>query len=157
MSRATTSTRSSGGERHTAQTLAPMTAPLFTSFDDAWDWFTAGGELEPIAKRRERFTHGRAQFLSFQAPVNDASALALVADVIDRLRDVGGVIPMLDEQLHISIRGAGFQVLRSRGEDELTREDVGRAGEAASRALRGARTIEAAIGPVNVFPDALIL
>jgi hypothetical protein len=138
------------------------TRPLFATFDDAWAWFIAGGELESIESRRERFTQGRAQFLSFQAPITDASALTLVAEVLDALADVQGIVPSPDEHLHISIRGAGFQVLAptrggTRRDDELTREEVARAGERAARALRGVASGEITLGPVNVFPDALIL
>jgi 2'-5' RNA ligase len=138
------------------------TRPLFTTFDDAWRWFVDGGELEPIESLRERFTQGRAQFLSFQAPVADPSALAHIAEVLDALADIEGIVPTPDEHLHISIRGAGFQVLAptrggTRRDDELTREDVGRAGERAAHAIRGIASSEITLGPVNVFPDALIL
>jgi 2'-5' RNA ligase len=136
--------------------------PLFATFDDAWAWFIAGGELESLESRRERFTQGRAQFLSFQAPVADPSALAHIAEVLDALADIEGIVPTPDEHLHISIRGAGFQVLAptrggTRRDDELTREEVARAGERAARSLRGIPSGEITLGPVNVFPDALIL
>jgi 2'-5' RNA ligase len=41
--------------------------------------------------------------------------------------------------------------------DDVSREDVGRIAHDAAAALRGHGPIEAALGPVNVFPDALIL
>jgi 2'-5' RNA ligase len=64
---------------------------------------------------------------------------------------------MQEEHLHISIRAVGFQVIEKRGDDELLREDVGAIAERASRIVARARPSRAAVGPVNVFPDALIL
>jgi hypothetical protein len=41
--------------------------PLFTSFDETWRWFAAGGELTAMAEWRRRLTAGRAQLLSTAA------------------------------------------------------------------------------------------
>jgi 2'-5' RNA ligase len=131
--------------------------PLFVSFDDAWSWFASGGHLETLAARRERFTQGRAQFLSFQAPIISPDALALIETMRDTLSDLDGVVPVADEHLHISIRGAGFQVLQKHHPDEILRQDTGAVGERAARTLRGVKPIETTIGPINVFPDALVL
>jgi 2'-5' RNA ligase len=131
--------------------------PRFQSFEDAWRWFEDGGALVPIAEQRERLLQGRAQFLVFHAPMTDPRVLDAAEDTLDALADVDGLVPMQEEHLHISIRAVGFQVIEKRGDDELLREDVGAIAERASRIVARARPSRAAVGPVNVFPDALIL
>ena len=131
--------------------------PRFTSFADAWRWFEDGGALVPIAEQREGLLQGRAQFLVFHAPMTDARVLDAVQDALDALADVGGLVAMEPEHLHISVRAVGFQVIEKRRGDEVLREDVGSIAERAARVMSRARPSRASLGPVNVFPDALIL
>ncbi|HEY8171517.1 MAG TPA: 2'-5' RNA ligase family protein [Dehalococcoidia bacterium] len=132
-------------------------APLFSSFDEAWQWFASGGELVSVDEQREHLTRGRAQFLLFQAPIIDDAAIDEIVDVQDALADIEGLAPMLPEHLHCSIRGVGFQVIETRHDDEILRQDVGRIAERAARIISATAPVEARIGPVNVFPDALIM
>lgn len=131
--------------------------PLFTSFDDAWRWFAGGGELEPIAERRERFTHGRAQFLSFQAPLAGLPVAGEIEALQDQLTDVEGLELMPRDALHISVRGVGFQVIAKTRPDDVTREEVPRIAQRAAPAISSTAPVEVTLGPVNVFPDALVL
>ncbi|MEX2227753.1 MAG: 2'-5' RNA ligase family protein [Dehalococcoidia bacterium] len=132
-------------------------APRFTSFDDAWRWFEDGGALVPVAEQREQLLAGRAQFLVFHAHVTDRRVLDIAQDVLDALSDVSGLVPMDPDQLHISIRAVGFQVIEKRRDDEVLRQDVGAIGDRAAKIARRAKAARAEAGPVNVFPEALIL
>jgi 2'-5' RNA ligase len=131
--------------------------PIFTSFDDAWQWFIDGGELVPLEEQRARFTEGRAQFLSFQVRVTDAAAVDLALDIQDAVDQIDGVERFADELLHISVLGVGFQVIESRRPNDVLRQDVASIAERGAKALRGAKPVDVTLGPVNVFPDALIL
>jgi hypothetical protein len=131
--------------------------PLFASFPEAWRWFVDGGELVGIDEQRDSFAAGRAQFLSFQAPAIDARIVDLARTVRDELRDVDGLLPLDDDLLHCTVRPAGFQVLAKRRPDDVLREEVAHIGERAAAALASRRPIEVTVGPVNIFPDALIL
>jgi 2'-5' RNA ligase len=131
--------------------------PRFTSFDEAWRWFVDGGELVPLAEQRERFVAGRAQFLVFHAPITDSTAIDVVRDVFDAVADIDGITPMPDEHLHISIRPVGFQVLKKRQDDEVLRQEVDPIAARAANIIKRAKPARVTIGPVNVFPDALIL
>lgn len=131
---------------------------LFASFGEAWRWFVDGGELVPLAAQRERFAAGRAQYLSFQAPLRaDDAAQAAADDLLDALRDVPDLLPLDAELRHVSIKSAGFQVIRKTREDEVLREDVPRIAERAARVLKDAARVPVRIGLANVFPDALVL
>jgi len=130
---------------------------LFTSFDDAWRWFMDGGQLEEIAARRARFTGGRAQFLAFQAPLADTPLAGEVEALQDELADVEGLAPMPRDALHVSVRGVGFQVIAKTRPDEVAREEVPRIAERAASVIVATPPVEATLGPVNVFPDALVL
>lgn len=131
--------------------------PLFRSFDEAWHWFIAGGTLVPVEEQRERLTRGRAQLLAFQAPMDALPVRSLAARVLGPLADVDGLLPLPDDVLHCSIRAAGFQVLRKQRPDDVQRDDIGAVVSRAHEALRPFRPAAVEVGPVNVFPDALVL
>ncbi len=131
--------------------------PTFTSFDEAWRWFTGGGDLVPIEEQRERFVAGRAQFIAFQVPLTDLHVADEIEALQDVLADVDGLDLMPRDALHISIRGVGFQVIAKTRPDDVTREEVPRAGERAAAPIVATAPIDVTLGPVNVFPDALIL
>ena len=96
-----------------------------------------------VARVAPRALHaGRAQFLSFQAPLDETRRARAGRRTCSTACGTLAARPMPDEHLHISLRGVGFQVIRARSDDELTREDVGRAGEFAARALRAIEPIE---------------
>ncbi|HXK34110.1 MAG TPA: 2'-5' RNA ligase family protein [Dehalococcoidia bacterium] len=131
--------------------------PIFSSFDEAWRWFLDGGELVPLAEQRERFTRGRAQFLSFEAPLAGSPVADEAAAVQDELAGIPGLAPWPLDLLHISLRGVGWQVIEKSRPDEVLRQEVGSIAERAARRLRGLGPIDVVVGRVNVLPDALIL
>jgi 2'-5' RNA ligase len=131
--------------------------PIFSSFDDAWRWFRDGGQLESMADWRERLTAGRAQLLSFQASVAELPVARAIEALQDELSDVGGLVFFSREMLHISLRGVGFQVIAKTRADDVLRQDVSRIANAAADVAKRTRSIAATVGPVNVFPGALVL
>lgn len=133
------------------------TRPLFSSFDEAWRAFETGYALTPMTEWRERLTAGRAQFLSFQAPLVELPVADAIEEWMDDLADIDGLRLFERDMLHISLRGVGFQVIAKKRPDDVTREDIGRASLRAAAQLRGAKPIKIEVGPLNVFPDALIL
>ena len=131
--------------------------PFFSSFDEAWAAFAAGGVLTPMTAWRLRLTAGRAQFLSLQAPLYETPVADLFDDLRTELAGIGGLAPFTRDMLHISLRGVGFQVIARKRPDDVTREDVGRVSKRVASLLRGSRPIAIEAGPINVFHDALIL
>jgi 2'-5' RNA ligase len=131
--------------------------PTFSSFDEAWAWFTSGGELVDVEAQREGLLQGRAQFLVFEAPLGELPVAEEIVALQDELADIDGLDFMPEHLLHVSIRVLGFQVIAATQPGDVLREDVHRSAEVAARALRGAKPIEVSLGPVNVFLDALVL
>ncbi len=131
--------------------------PIFTSFDDAWRSFTSGGALTPMDEWRQRFTAGRGQLLSFEAPIADTPIADAIEDLQDELDGIDGLLMFEREMLHVSIRGVGFQVIAKARPDDVSREDVGRITQQAAGLVRGMSALDIAAGPLNVFPGALIL
>jgi len=131
--------------------------PRFTSFEDAWRWFEAGGALVPIAEQRDAMLAGRAQFLVFHARITDRRIIEAAEAALDALADVTGLVPMDPDHLHVSIRAVGFQVIEKRRDDEVLRQEVGAIGERAAQIAKRAKPARVEAGPPNVFPDALIL
>ena len=131
--------------------------PRFTAFDDAWRWFLGGGALVPLAEQREHLLAGRAQFLVFHARITDPRVLDIAQDVLYALADIDGLVPMDADHLHVSLRAVGFQVLKKRREDEVLRQDDDPISARAAKVLKRSTPARVEVGPVNVFPDALIL
>jgi hypothetical protein len=147
-----------GGRRAEAQRPHEIVSvPLDRSFDEAWRGYTAGGALVPLEEQRAHLSQGRAQLLAFHAPMDVGPVQALAAQVIDALADVEGLLPLPDDLLHCSIRAAGFQVIRKQRPDDVQREDIGPIVSRAQEALRRFAPVAVDVGPVNVFPDALVL
>ncbi|MBI2724303.1 MAG: 2'-5' RNA ligase family protein [Chloroflexi bacterium] len=132
-------------------------APVFATFGEAWRWFMGGGELVGAREQRERFVAGRAQFLAFQVPVGGTPLADAAEPVADALSGVDGLRWYDEEMLHITLLGVGFQVIGGARPDEILREHVGAVAEYAAGVARAARKMEVRLGPVNVFPDALVL
>jgi 2'-5' RNA ligase superfamily protein len=131
---------------------------LFTSFDDAWRWFEAGGELVPMAEWRERFTRGRGQLLSFEVPIGETALGTPVVDLQDELAEsIDGLVLFEREMLHISVVAVGFQVIATMQPGDILRQDAERVAAKARSLIGKCASASATVGPVNVFPDALIL
>jgi|CXWL01.1.fsa_nt_gi 2'-5' RNA ligase len=137
--------------------MSDSARPIFSTFEEAWARFAAGGTLVPVEEQREGFVRGRAQFLSLQVPIGDMEVVQEIADVQDALADIEGLSLTPPELLHISVRGIGFQVIALSQPGDVLRQDVRNIGQRAAKALKGAKPIAISLGPVNVFPDALIL
>ena len=131
--------------------------PPYSSFDEAWAAFLAGGALQTAEQHREEFTRGRAQFLAFQAPVPDDATADLAGRLLDELADVDGLIATPPQWWHITVLPVGFQVIETRLPDDVLRQEVSSVAERAAAAVKRHRPIDVTAGPVNVFPDALIL
>jgi 2'-5' RNA ligase len=131
--------------------------PIFATFEEAWSAFLERGHIVPIEHQRERFLRGRAQFLSLQVPIAEMDAAGEIEATCDELEDIDGLILIPRDLLHISVRGVGFQVIATAHPGDILREEVGPIGQRVAKALRGVKPLAIEIGPVNVFPDALIL
>jgi 2'-5' RNA ligase len=131
--------------------------PLFTTFDEAWANFDCGGSLVPIELQRQHFVRGRAQFLALHVPVAEMPVADDIVALQDQLAGICSLSLMPPELLHISVRGIGFQVIAKSQPDDILRQEVGAIAERAAKALKNVAAIDVTIGPVNVFPDALIL
>jgi 2'-5' RNA ligase len=129
----------------------------FRSFDEAWQAFVEGGELVTVEERRADFWQGRAQFLGFAAPLTSGDAVDLALDVQDALDGIEGLVLLPDDYFHITIRPIGFQVIERRNPDEVLRQEVPGISRRATPVMAGIGSLEVTVGPVNVFPDAVIL
>lgn len=134
--------------------------PRFSSFDEAWQWFEAGGDLVSLAQQRSDMLAGRAQVLFFHVRMLDGAVLDAARDVLDALAEIAdpsALQPMDPEHLHVSILPVGFQVIAKRRDDELLPREVDGIASRASKIVKGVKRGRVRVGPVNVFPDALIL
>ncbi|HYM15797.1 MAG TPA: 2'-5' RNA ligase family protein [Dehalococcoidia bacterium] len=131
--------------------------PRFISFDDAWRWFSDGGDPVPVAEQRERFTAGRAQFIAFQTPLGGLPVADAIEALQDELADIGGIELMPRDALHISVRGVGFQVIAKTRPDDVARAEVPRIGERAAAVFAATPPIDAVLGPLNVLTEAVIV
>jgi 2'-5' RNA ligase len=130
---------------------------IFQSFDEAWQSFanlqsvvTSDDSLEELAK-------GRGQLLAFTIPVQSPDILDYASDVQDRIAALRGISLIGEEDLHITLKIAGFQVLERVFDDDLTREEVPELDRQATAFFKSVQTLSVRVGAPNAFPDAVIL
>ncbi|HWQ28856.1 MAG TPA: 2'-5' RNA ligase family protein [Dehalococcoidia bacterium] len=132
--------------------------PEFASFDEAWRWFEDGGDIVVADDAwAESWAHGRAQYLTFLARVEDAGTLALAERAQERLARVAGVVPFSRDYLHVTLAAVGFQVLRLARPDEVTRDQAIALAERAVPLFQGTAPATFRVGPVNVLNEAIVL
>lgn len=132
--------------------------PVFTSFDEAWQWFGDGGEIVVADEAwADAWAHGRAQYLAFVARVDDARTLEAAERAQERLASVPGVLPFSREYLHVTLAEIGFQVVKPVRPDDVTRERALQLGALAAPLFQRTPAVTFALGPVNVLNEAIVL
>jgi 2'-5' RNA ligase len=129
-----------------------------TSFEAAWEQFQALGSLRLAGETTDAdLSHGRAPMLAFLIRIEDRAVREYAEAVLDRLADIPGIEPHPPEFWHITVKAAGFQVIKRVREDDVLRQDVGRLGKEAVALLATHPAYDAQIGPPNGFPDVIFL
>ena len=127
-----------------------------TSFEDAWDRFQALDTLR-LAQDGGTLSQGRAQMLVFLIRIEDPAVRDYAAGIVERLADIPGIEPYPAEYWHITVKAAGFQVIKRTREDDVLREEVGRLGKDAAGVVSALPAYDAQIGLPNGFPDVVCL
>lgn len=131
---------------------------LAVSFEDAWARFQASDSLRLAGDTLEwEWTRGRAQYLAFLVRVEDTAAREHLAGVADRLRGIPGVELYPDWYWHITVKGAGFQVIKRAQQDDVLREDVPPIAGAARALLAAQPAFEAQLGLANAFAEVVFV
>lgn len=135
----------------------PIDSPS-SSFDDAWSSFQSLEELrltgDPVEMSR---TRGRARYLAFLIRIEDIQAREHLAAIAQRLAHIPGVEPFPEHYWHITVKGAGFQVIKRVHADDILRTDVPSIVSAAREALATEEAFDTRLGLVNGFPDAIFV
>jgi hypothetical protein len=128
------------------------------SFDDAWARFQASDSLSLVSDTLEwEWTQGRAQYLIFLMRIEDSAARDHLTRVAERLASIPGVEPFPDWYWHITVKGAGFQVIKRVHEDDVLRQDVPRIVGKARALLSDEEAFEARLGLANAFAAGVFL
>ncbi len=131
---------------------------LSTSFEAAWERFQALDSLRLAGETMEsELSYGRAQMLVFLIRIEDPAVREYAEGVLDRLAGIPGIEPYPSEYWHITVKGAGFQVIKRMRADDVLREHVGRLGRDAGALLSTLPAYAAQIGLPNGFPEVIFL
>ena len=131
---------------------------LAASFEDAWERFQARDSLRLVDDTLEwEWTRGRAQFLTFQVRIEDSTARAHIARIIEQIAGIPGIEPYPDWYWHATVKGAGFQVIKRDRDDDVLRQDVPRITNAARSLLAQEPAFEASLGLPNGFAEVVFL
>lgn len=131
-------------------------AEFAPSFEDAWSRFQALASVQ-LADEDDDVSRGRAQMLGFLIRVEDRAVRRHAAAVIERIASIPGIEPLPEEHWHVTVKLAGFQVIKRTNDDDILREEVGRLSREAGDIIRRHGAFEAQIGKPNGFPDAVVL
>ncbi len=103
------------------------------------------------------FTRGRAQYLAFLIRIEDAAAQLYISSAIERFAGIPGVEPYPEDYWHMSVKGAGFQVIKRSYIDDVLREDVPRIAAKAKELFAGQPAFEAQLGVIAGFPEVVFI
>ncbi len=129
-----------------------------SSFEDAWERFLALDSLQLVGDSSElEWTRGRAQLLIFLVRLEDKNALQYAAHVTERIAGIPGVEIIPEAYLHITVKVAGFQVIKRTRDDDILREDVPRVATSARALVIDQPAFESRLGPVSGFASVVFL
>ena len=129
----------------------PEFAAAWARFQQLDALLLAGDTLE------YEWTRGRAQYLAFFARLEDAAARAYVSRLQERIADIPGVELYPDWYWHVTVKGAGFQVIRKTVPDDILRQDVPRIAAQARELLAREPAVQARLGPANGFSEVVFI
>lgn len=131
---------------------------LASTFEDAWTRFQALDSLLLVGETSEwEWTKGRAQYLTFQVRIEDRAARDHLARMAERLAGIAGVEPYPDWYWHITVKGAGFQVIKRTQDDDVLQRDVPRITGKARALLSREEAFEAQLGLAGGFASVAFL
>ena len=131
---------------------------LSAFFEDAWARFQALDSLQLVGDSSEwEWTRGHAQNLAFLMRVDDATAREHLARIARRLAGIPGVEPLPDWFWHVTVKLAGFQVIKRTQEDDVLRQDVPRIAGKARAALSKEEAFQARLGLANGFASVVFI
>jgi 2'-5' RNA ligase len=127
-------------------------------FKDAWARFQALDSLQLVGDSSEwEWTRGRAQNLAFLVRVEDRAAREHLARMAERLAAVPGVEPLPDWFWHVTVKLAGFQVIRRVHQDDVLQRDVPRIGGKARAVVSREDAVQARLGLANGFASVVFV
>jgi 2'-5' RNA ligase len=125
-------------------------------FAPSWQRFLALDRLL-LADDIVRWAGGRAQYLTLLVRIEDPVAHEYIDTTIERIADIPGVEPFPDWYWHITVKGAGFQVIKRSMENDILREDVPRIAGKARALLTKHAAFDVRLGPINAFNEGPIV
>jgi 2'-5' RNA ligase len=129
---------------------------LASSFEDAWSHFQTADSVR-LAEEGHLLSLGRAQMLGFLIRIEDRAVRRHAEAIVERVSGVPGVEPLPDEHWHVTVKLAGFQVIKRVNDDDILREEVSALGRQCGSIIAKQSAYEARIGLPNAFADAVFL
>jgi len=126
------------------------------SFDGAWARFQSRDALILDGDWPAR-ARGRAQQLAFTVRVEDPAARGHLAGISERLAGIPGVDLIADSSWHVTIKGAGFQVIKRVHEDDVLRKGVSHIADSARSIIMEESAFDVQLGLANAFADVAIV
>ncbi|MEX0786541.1 MAG: 2'-5' RNA ligase family protein [Dehalococcoidia bacterium] len=131
---------------------------LASSFEDAWARLRNLDALQLVGDAAEQeFAKGRAQALTFQIRIENPAARDYIKQAIEHLGSIPGVDPLPDWFWHVTIKMAGFQVIKRTNDDDVLREDVPRLAREAREIITTSPAFEARLGLPNAFASVVFV
>jgi 2'-5' RNA ligase len=128
------------------------------AFASAWSSFQAIDSLRAMGDTLVwEWSKGRAQFLAFLVRIEDTEACEYIERVQTRLDGIPGVELYPEDYWHMTVKPAGFQVIKRTLDDDILRQDVPKIARAAQGLLAGQKAFEAKLGLANGFPEVVIV
>lgn len=129
-----------------------------SAFDKAWQSFQQIDALRLVGDTLEwQWTRGRAQYLAFLVRLEDSAAREHISRIQERIAGIPGVELYPDFYWHITVKGAGFQVIKRTHDDDVLRQDVPRIAAKARQVLARQAAFEAQLGLASGFAEVVFI
>jgi 2'-5' RNA ligase len=129
-----------------------------STFVNAWSAFQRLESLSLADEATEHeFTRGRAQYLAFLIRIEDGPAKKYVRSAQERIAEIPGVDLYPDFYWHMTVKGAGFQVIKRTHQDDVLRSDVPRFAAQAKDLLAREPSFEVRLGALAGFPEVVFV
>lgn len=137
--------------------MQPFSTPVPRSFEEAWQTFLRSESVVTYEQVAADLAKGRGQAITFTVPVEDTEIVTRILETQAAIADIPGLSLLPEEDLHILLKLAGFQVIRRTFDDDLLREEVPVIDQQATALFPSVSRFAVQVRGVSALPNTVIL
>jgi 2'-5' RNA ligase len=117
--------------------------------------------IRPVVHEGEwtkgEWARGRSEYLTFLIKIDSEKIAERIGDVQNKLSVASCMDPFPKEYLHISVKSGGFLVGTIKSDDEISRKNITKIIDQASKTLEDVRPFKVWLKKLNIFSDVVFV